>query len=74
MDNRQAIGYMLLACKELGLKKEEVRKLYGAMYSQFDLKTEEEAEERGFDWYNNLEDEPEAWEKDLNDFINRNSK
>lgn len=72
MDNRQAIGYLLLACKELGMSKEEAQKLYGAMYGAFDMKTEEEAEQQGHDWYNSLEDTPEPWEKDLNDFINRN--
>ena len=56
MDNRQALGYMLLACKDLQLDKETVRKLNRAMYVQFDLKTEEEAEEKGFDWYHSLED------------------
>lgn len=56
MDNRQAIGYMLLACKKLGLDKETTRKIYGEMYYQFDMKTEDEAEKQGFDWYNNLED------------------
>lgn len=56
MDNRQALGYMLLACKDIGVDKETVRKLKRAMYFQFDLKTEDEAEERGHDWYNELED------------------
>jgi hypothetical protein len=55
MDNRQAIGYMLLACKEVGLDKETAKKLYGAMYWQFDMKTEEEAERLGFEWYYSLE-------------------
>jgi hypothetical protein len=73
MDNRQALGYMLLACKELNMTKEEARKLYGAMYNQFDFKTEEEAEERGFEWYNNLEDEEEAWQKDLNESMKKRS-
>jgi len=51
MDNRQAIGYMLVACKELGLDKETAQKLYREMYYQFDIKTEEEAEEIGLQWY-----------------------
>ena len=53
MDNRQAIGYMLLACKEAGIDKETAKKLYGEMYWQFDMKTEEEAEKQGFEWYHN---------------------
>lgn len=57
MDNRQALGYMLLSCRELGLSKEDAKKLYGKMYYMFDMKTEEEAEKLGFDWYHSLEEE-----------------
>jgi hypothetical protein len=56
MDNRQAIGYMLLACKRLGYTKERTRELFGEMYYLFDIYTEEEAEEKGFDWYHSLEE------------------
>ena len=56
MDNKQALGYMLLACKELGYTKEQAEKLYREMYYQFDMKTEEEAEEQGLEWYYNLDD------------------
>ena len=56
MDNYQALGYMLLACKELGYSKSETKKLFKAMNYMFDIKTEEEAEEQGFEWYHNLED------------------
>lgn len=59
MYNRQAIGYMLLACKEIGLDKETARKLYGEMYWQFDMKTEEEAEEQGFKWLHTVNNEEE---------------
>lgn len=55
MDNRQALGYMLLACKRLGYTQEQTEAMYSAMYQEFDFKTEEEAEEKGFDWYYNLE-------------------
>jgi hypothetical protein len=51
MDNRQALGYMLLACQRLGYSKEQARELYREMYYVFDIYTEEEAEEKGFDWY-----------------------
>lgn len=57
MDNRQAIGYMLLACKKLGYTKEQARAVYREMYWEFDFKTEEEAEEQGHSWYSNLRDE-----------------
>lgn len=56
MDNRQAIGYMLLACEKVGLDKEITKKLYREMYWQFDMKTKEEAEEKGFAWYHSLEE------------------
>ncbi|MFT8323749.1 MAG: hypothetical protein ABF649_23220 [Bacillus sp. (in: firmicutes)] len=54
MDNWQAIGYMLLACKEAELDKDTVKKLYQNMYRQFDLKTEKEAEEQGYAWYHSF--------------------
>lgn len=57
MYNRQAIGYMLLACKEIGIDKETAKKLYGSMYWLFDIKTEDEAEQQGFDWYHLLEED-----------------
>ncbi|MEG0450925.1 MAG: hypothetical protein RR595_13800 [Lysinibacillus sp.] len=56
MDNRQALGYMLLACKKLGYTKEQARAMYGEMYWLFDFKTEEEAEDQGNSWYDNLRD------------------
>lgn len=59
MNNREAIGYMLLACKRLGYSKEEARKLFGEMYREFDFKTEEEAEKMGFDWYDTLSEDKE---------------
>ncbi|WP_198020560.1 hypothetical protein [Anoxybacteroides tepidamans] len=56
MDNRQALGYMLLACKRLGYSKEQARELYREMYYSFDLYTEEEAEEKGLEWYHSLDE------------------
>lgn len=50
MNNDQALGYMLLACKELGIDKKVANDLKREMMYQFDMKTEEEAEERGFKW------------------------
>lgn len=54
MDNKQALGYMLLACKEAGLNHETTKRLYKEMYYQFDVKTESEAETLGFRWYQDL--------------------
>ncbi|WP_154442579.1 hypothetical protein [Tissierella pigra] len=56
MDNYQAIGYMLLACKKVDLDKDTVKELYSNMWYMFDMKTEEEAEEQGIEWYRGLED------------------
>ena len=50
MTNEQAEGYLLLACKDLGISKEEAEKLMYAMESNFDYYTEEEAKEKGFKW------------------------
>jgi hypothetical protein len=50
MDNYQALGYLLLACKNQKIDKETARKLMGSMKYMFDLKTEVEAEEQGFYW------------------------
>jgi hypothetical protein len=51
MDNNSALGYMLLSCKRVGLDYETVKKLYSEMYYLFDVKTEDEAEEQGFEYY-----------------------
>jgi hypothetical protein len=52
MNNYQAIGYMLLACKDLNLDKETVTRLRSAMFNQFDMKTESEAQELGQNYFN----------------------
>ncbi|BBW98879.1 hypothetical protein [Geobacillus subterraneus] len=51
MTNRQALGYLLLACKQLGMTKEEATKICQEMEYLFDALTEEEAEEQGWGWY-----------------------
>lgn len=51
MTNRQALGYLLLACKKLGMTKEEAKKICEKMEYLFDALTEEEAEEKGWEWY-----------------------
>jgi hypothetical protein len=51
MRNDQAIGYMLLACKAEGMGRDQVKRLVSEMYYLFDTKTEEEAEEKGYEWY-----------------------
>lgn len=50
MTNDQAQGYVLLACKELGISREQAEKLVYAMEGQFDRFTESEARQIGFDW------------------------
>lgn len=56
MTNREAIGYMLLACKKLEYSKEQVKSIFNEMYFMFDIKQEYEAEQQGFEWYYNLEE------------------
>jgi hypothetical protein len=50
IDNYQALGYLLLACKNQKIDKETARELMGSMNYMFDLKTEVEAGEQGFHW------------------------
>lgn len=42
--NRAALGYAVLAAKELNYSHDEIKKLIGAIYYQFDMKTVAEAE------------------------------
>lgn len=52
MTNKQALGYMLLACKDLKLDKDQADKLWNAMFQNMDEFTEEEAQENGHEWLN----------------------
>lgn len=61
MDNRQAIGYMLLAMKNKGFSKADIKKVYSEMYYLFDVKTEEEAEEQGYEAYYKMQSEAEGY-------------
>lgn len=69
MDNHQAIGYMLLACKEIGLDEKTVSKLYKNMYWQFGMKTETEAEKQGRKWLDDLRENivnsEDEWEAEI---------
>lgn len=62
MNTNQAVGFMLLACKNLNLDKETVKKLRNAMYQQFDLKTEVEAEELGHKYFDEQIDNGETFQ------------
>ena len=57
MTNDQAQGYALLACKGLGINREQAEQLIYAMKSQFDYYAEQEAREKGFDWFYDREEE-----------------
>ena len=50
MNNYQALGYLLLACKEAGYTRKEARELYENMEALFDIKTENEAFKEGHEW------------------------
>jgi chromosomal replication initiation ATPase DnaA len=54
LDKRQALGYFFLACKEANLPKDSVTELYKNICWQFDLKSPEEAEKQGYNWYETL--------------------
>lgn len=45
MNNEAAIGYAILAAKQIGLTREQIKKLDRAMYEVMDEVTESEAEE-----------------------------
>lgn len=55
MTNSQAIGYMLVACKNLKIDKKTASKLESEMNYLFDMLTEEEAEELGDKWLYKVE-------------------
>lgn len=44
MTNNQAIGYMILAAKDMGMNEDEIKQLEAGMKYQMDRKTEEQAE------------------------------
>lgn len=52
MNNSQALGYMMLACKKAEIPYDTAKKIRKEMYYMFDFKTEKEAEEQGLDCYN----------------------
>lgn len=45
MTNFAAIGYAIIAAKQIGLTSEQIKKLDSAMYEAMDEHTNEEAEE-----------------------------
>lgn len=57
MTNRQAVGFMLLASKEVGLTKEQVEALVSEMYNLLDVNTNAEAETKGFNWYQEIQEQ-----------------
>ncbi|WP_335918021.1 hypothetical protein [Shewanella chilikensis] len=44
MTNAAAIGYMILAMKNLGYSEDEIKKVEGSMRSEMDFTTETKAE------------------------------
>lgn len=45
MNNAACIGYALIACKQLGMNRDELQEVEAIMRSILDENTEEEAEE-----------------------------
>ena len=56
MNNREALGYFLLACREKGISKEVTSNLYDTMQDMMDMYVKSEAESVGHNWYSRLED------------------
>lgn len=57
MGKHNALGYMLMAAKEINLDAETTKKLNEAMRKCFDRYTEEEAISMGNDWLYSLNKE-----------------
>lgn len=56
MNHKQTIGYMLLACKQVGMNKKTTNRLLKAMEVQLSTKTETDAETEGFEWLDHLKE------------------
>ncbi|MGG3691795.1 hypothetical protein [Heyndrickxia ginsengihumi] len=54
MNGNQAVGYVILVCKEIGLSSDKVKQLHSGMLSQLDRKTPIEAEIKGQEWFQSL--------------------
>ncbi|MFS0883148.1 DnaA N-terminal domain-containing protein [Metabacillus niabensis] len=52
---KQALGYMLIACKEVGLSKDLVNQIHSYMVAHLKGSTPEEVEGRGKEWFQSLE-------------------
>lgn len=55
MNRNQALGYMVLTCKDIGLSPDKVKQLHSSMLEQFDKNTPIEAEIKGQEWLQSLE-------------------
>lgn len=55
ISEKQALGYMLIACKEVGLSKELVNQIHSYMVAHLKGSTPEEVEGRGKEWFQSLE-------------------
>lgn len=51
MNKEQALGYMLLSCKNMNLSQEQVKQIYLNMTHQFNQQTPEEAKKEGEEWF-----------------------
>ncbi|MGP7819683.1 hypothetical protein [Niallia sp. 01092] len=57
MDKEQEMGYILLACKEIGLSSNQVKQIHSSLLAQFNTHTPEEAKREGINWFQSLEKE-----------------
>ena len=56
MDEEQAMGYMLLTCREIGLSIEQVNQIHSNVISQFHQRSPEEAKKQGEEWYRSIQE------------------
>ncbi|QED47009.1 DnaA N-terminal domain-containing protein [Cytobacillus dafuensis] len=54
LDQNQALGYFLLACKDANVPEETIKEVYKNMKWYFDMKSREDAEEEGHKWFRSL--------------------
>lgn len=54
MDKEQALGYMLLTCRELGISIEQVKQIRSNMIYQYNNRSPDEAKMEGKEWFHSI--------------------
>ncbi|WP_077318176.1 hypothetical protein [Virgibacillus proomii] len=58
MDEEQAVGYMLLTCREMGLSMEQIKQIKSIMITQFQQHSPDEAKKQGAEWFRSIREKP----------------